>query len=48
MSDPLTFSLPLRANLVNPSKLRVGPYRFNYQIKKTVVAVGQRRDVYDD
>lgn len=53
MSDPLTFGLPLRANLANLFKLRVGSYRIIYQIKKTevvvlVVAVGHRRDVYDE
>ena len=53
MSDPLTFGLPLRANLANLFKLRVGPYRIIYQIMKAevivlVIAVGHRRDVYDD
>jgi mRNA interferase RelE/StbE len=50
MTDPLSYSAPLRKSLKGYRKLRVGDHRVIFRLDKTMIKVliiGHRKDVYE-
>jgi mRNA interferase RelE/StbE len=49
--DPRSFGKPLAGSLKGHYRLRIGDYRVIYRVNGdvvTVVAIGHRKDIYDD